>query len=49
MMPRACAECTSIQHVFFTSQEEFDEWSCPVCNGRIEETEENNDSDEEKG
>ena len=36
MMPRTCKECQSIQHVFFRTQEEFDEWDCPVCNERTE-------------
>jgi ribosomal protein S27E len=40
MMPRACKECTHIQHVFFRTQEEYDAWDCPVCAGRIEAEEE---------
>jgi hypothetical protein len=37
MMPKACSECKHIQHVFFTSQESFDTWDCPVCKGRLED------------
>ena len=36
MMPKACPECKHIQHVWFKTTEEFDNWSCPVCAGRIE-------------
>jgi DNA-directed RNA polymerase subunit RPC12/RpoP len=36
MMPRSCAECSEIQHVFFRTRKEYDEWNCPVCNERIE-------------
>ena len=31
MMPRTCAECKQVQHVFFKSQDEFDTWDCPEC------------------
>ena len=31
MMPKACAECKQVQHVFFKSQDEFDTWYCPEC------------------
>jgi hypothetical protein len=34
MMPRACKECSSIQHVYFKSQEEYDDWDCPTCRER---------------
>ena len=33
MMPRACDECKSIQHVFFTSHDEYNNWVCPECKG----------------
>lgn len=34
-MPRKCKKCSNVQHVFFTSQKEYDDWTCPVCEGRI--------------
>jgi hypothetical protein len=37
MMPRACGECAHIQHVFFKTQDEFDTWDCPVCEGRLQD------------
>jgi DNA-directed RNA polymerase subunit RPC12/RpoP len=36
MMARACSECSEIQHVFFRTRKEHDEWDCPVCRERIE-------------
>ena len=36
LMARGCEECKSVQHVWFKTTEEFDEWDCPVCAGRIE-------------
>lgn len=29
MMPRICSECKEVQHVFFKSQQEHDQWQCP--------------------
>lgn len=34
MMPRSCRECGNIQHVFFPTQKEYDEWKCPECKGK---------------
>jgi lipopolysaccharide biosynthesis regulator YciM len=31
MTQRKCQQCENIQHVWFKSQEEFDNWDCPVC------------------
>jgi hypothetical protein len=41
MMPRTCGECTSIQHVFFRTQDEYDTWECPECKEKVEEIEDN--------
>jgi len=40
MMARGCPECNHVQHVWFANTEEFDNWKCPVCAGRIEPDEE---------
>lgn len=42
-MPRKCKKCSNVQHVFFTSQKEYDDWTCPVCEGRIVIDEESSD------
>ena len=36
LMAKGCPDCFSVQHVWFASTEEFDNWGCPVCTGRIE-------------
>lgn len=36
MMARGCPECSHVQHVWFANTEEYDNWKCPVCEGRIE-------------
>jgi len=37
MIARGCAECKSVQHVWFKNTEEWDGWDCPICAGRIED------------
>ncbi len=37
MMAKACTECKRVQHVWFSTQKEWDEWTCPYCTGRIKE------------
>jgi hypothetical protein len=31
LMPRKCDVCEQVQHVFFLTTQEYDEWDCPVC------------------
>jgi len=35
-MKKECPECYSVQFCFFGDQKSFNEWTCPVCNGRID-------------
>jgi len=36
MIPKKCDKCEHTQHAFFVNKESFDEWSCPVCEGRLD-------------
>jgi len=31
MFPMRCPTCNNIQHVWFSSQIEHDNWDCPIC------------------
>ncbi len=33
---RACDECGQVQHVWFKTKEEYEEWSCPECRDKLE-------------
>jgi len=40
MSKKKCEKCESIQHVWFSSRDDFDNWECPICksvNGELPE------------
>jgi len=37
-MKRKCNDCGHVQHVFFTSKKEADDWECPECRDKNKES-----------